>query len=138
MPSQNEESNYEKYMFSSMNEFPDINAHKEGFVYSKQKAASEKSTKVAESKRKNVKKIMKTTILNTKKQEKNDESDDYQSTVSRFLWKTPHHVETSNKISKLEAETNSIKRQISKEKSLSLTRDNRYNNLLNSLNDKID
>ena len=130
----------EKSMFTSFNEFPDINSHKENnepLIFNS-RINNEKSSKISDLKRNNAKKIMKTTILNNKKQEKIEDSDDYQSTVCRFLYRTPFHVETSNKLNKLEAETNSIKRQISKQKSLSLTRDNRYNNLLKSLNEKID
>jgi hypothetical protein len=128
----------DKNIFSSVDVFSDI---KETNAISAQKTVTEKSSsKLSDLKRNNVKNIMKTTILNNNKKpkEKSDDSDDYQTTVSRFLWKTPFHVETSNNLQKLEAETDSIKRQISKQKSLSLSRDNRYNNLLKSLNEKID
>jgi uncharacterized protein YjdB len=128
----------DKNLFSSVDVFPDI---KETNSMPGQKTASEKSSsKLSDLKRNNVKNIMKTNILNNNKKpkEKSDDSDDYQTTVSRFLWKTPFHIETSNNLQKLEAETDSIKRQISKQKSLSLSRDNRYNNLLKSLNEKID
>ena len=138
-PEENAVSADAKYAFSSLNEFPDINSHQESSLNTSLKAASEQPNKISNSKRNDAKKLMKSRILNTKKQEKYaEDSDDYQSMVSRFLWKTPFHVETSNTFNKLEAETISIKRQISKQKSLSLTRDNRYNNLLKTLNEKID